>query len=790
MRTRTLITGAAFLAVGYAGVSTAYALPELRGSDTLENVTEQVVAACQTALGLGSPVNIVYVGGGSGAGQSAMAGAAPTQHVAPMSRQLNGGQCTANSRQLLIGLDGLSILAKNSTGGAPAACTDDIGGAPLVLTGVPAQFVPCTSNTQCTALGTTCDTARQFCIPGGSLASCTAAQGCSPAGTYTFDNLTPTNAADDWQDVIRQIYGGMSHDSTIACTSNADCPNDPANLTIFTCNTTLGRCVSANLIHDPAEVNGDGTAICFASAGGAARNCKRNRAHVDCSNPVRGVLLASYGQVIRNPLCTSSSPACQKIKHAFRRDDLSGTTDAFQAIVGLVALAPPTTLRSTAGGAFAPEVADFASTSSPFCNAGTSAMNKGFSDGVDLDPYRRACSAGPVAQNAPAFESVCQGYQAINNSDVSCYAAGVRPDNYPQRERTAQQGRGLLPGGSVDTLAVFQAETRAATTRPRCLGVVQAISIPQDLPGSTIWATHRYPQGGPCTLGQTVFVNPLPARQILCPDGSIKGTGGLCLMPVNTSNGRVDCLSDFGTPNVTPADGGPAIFDRRVWNLTPVNSAGNMAQLLDSYQNPNFPNVNQIRRFARRYYGVNMARPDATQAPATIATGCQFETDTQQIGCLVKANPCSIGFAGREAADAGPAFANLALRINNIISNTANIENLATGGTPVYPLARKLWFNSFQDPIIGFTSPNLTVDEVNLSTCMGLPGACTVDADCTGLPPGGPGLPPCNTSTGRCTTGLNATVNAAISAENYVPVPAGIPRLIRHPTTGNGCPLP
>ena len=37
-----------------------------------------------------------------------------------MSRQLNGAGCTANSRQLLIGLDGLSIVTKNATGGGPA----------------------------------------------------------------------------------------------------------------------------------------------------------------------------------------------------------------------------------------------------------------------------------------------------------------------------------------------------------------------------------------------------------------------------------------------------------------------------------------------------------------------------------------------------------------------------------------------------------------------------------------------------------------------------------------------
>lgn len=737
------------MAAAFAGVGTASAQLALRGSDTLENLTEEVIANCPGATG-----NIVYVGGGSGAGQSAMAGAAPTQRVAPMSRQLNGAQCTANSRQVLIALDGLSILAKNSTGGNPATCTDDIGGAAIALTGIPATFIPCTTNTQCASVGTTCDTARQFCVPGGTLGGCTAAQGCSPDGTYTFDNGTPTNAADDWQDVIRQVYGGMNH-------------------------TTAGT-----LIHDATEVNADGTAICFASAGGATRNCKRNPARIDCANPVRGVLLASYGQAIRTPLCTSSSPACVKIKHAFRRDDLSGTTDAFQAIVGLVAIAPPTTLRSSAGGAFAPEIADFASVANPFCNAGTATMNKGFSDGVDLDPYRRACATGP-APDRLGLESVCQAYAAPTNSDVGCYATGVTPANYPQRDLSSPQGRGVLPGGSVSTITALQTATRGATTQPRCLGVVQAVSIPQDLPGQTIWATNRYPQGGNCTAGQIATANPLPARVIMCPDGFIKQGGGLCFMPVNTSNGRFDCVADSPTPNVLPQDGvSPSVTDRRVWNLMPVNSVGQMATLLDSYQNPNFPGVNQIRRFARRYYGVHMVRPDSSQAPATIATSCTSETDTGQIGCLVKASPCSIGFAGREAADEGPTFANVALRLNNIISNTTNIENLATGGTPVYPLARKLWFNSFQDPIVGFLSPNLSAAESALSSCMGLPGLCATDADCTG------GTGPCNTATGRCTLGNNAIVNTATTNANFVPVPAGIPRLILHPTTGLGCPLP
>jgi hypothetical protein len=740
MRTRTMIAGATFLVAALAGAGQASAQQNLRGSDTLDNVTTAVIAACAGATG-----QIVYVGGGSGAGQGAMSGAAPTQRVAPMSRQLNGAQCTANSRQLMIGLDGLSILAKNAAHLSPDQCTDDIGGAAIALTGIPSQFIPCTSNANCSTFGTTCDTVKQFCVPGGTLTACTAAQGCAPDGTYTFDNNTPANPNDDWQDVVRQIYGGMNHTG------------------------------AATLIHSATEVNGDGTPICFVSAGGNTRNCVRNPARIDCANPVRGVLLSSYQQAIRLPTCSGSSPECVKIKHAFRRDDLSGTTDAFQAIVGLIALPNFTTLRSSAGAANAPEIADFGALANPFCNAGTAAMNKGFSDGLDLDPYRRGCSAGP-APDRLGLESVCQPFAAPTNSDVGCYVAGVTPANYPQRERSAQQGRGVLPGGSVDTLAALQTEYLANATRPRCLGVVQAISIPQELAGGTIWSQFRFPAGGTCTPGVRAFVNPLPARAMLCPDGSLKAAGGTCRLPQNTANGRFDCVVD------SPLPAGAGISDARIFNLAPVNQVGNMATLLDSYTNPNFPGVNQIRRFARRYYGVHMVRPDNSVTAPTAAGPCLLTTDTTQIGCLVKASPCSIGFAGREAADAVAPFNNVALRMNNIQATQQNIENLALGLTPVYPLSRKLWFNSFQDPLIGFAVPNLTAAEEALSICMGLPGLCTTNADCTA-----PAT--CNTATGRCTAGSNAIIDTAIANANFIPVPASVPRLTLN-ASGQGCPLP
>src|SRR5678815_1629747 len=47
-------------------------------------------------------------------------------------------------------------------------------------------------------------------------------------------------------------------------------------------------------------------------AASAARAALRNPARMDCSNPVRGALIASYTQIVANPACTvpAAAPAC------------------------------------------------------------------------------------------------------------------------------------------------------------------------------------------------------------------------------------------------------------------------------------------------------------------------------------------------------------------------------------------------------------------------------------------------------------------------------------------------
>jgi hypothetical protein len=284
---------AAFLLFG-GGAAAVGALDNmaLKGSDTLEKVTTDVLAACPAATAAGTS----YLGTGSTAGENAMT--AGTQTVAPMSRFLNPtvGVCNGapsgtpgfvagaggvTAEGLVIGLDGVSIVA----GAANAtAC----GGALAYTT---AHSFPVTDST------------------GAAVMNCS---GCDP-GTNTY-HLT------DWKDVLAIVYAGKTHAMT-----------------------------------------------------GTTR---------DCANAVRSSLVNNWGSLFEG---TCSGASCTQLKHAFRRADLSGTTDTFLGLVGLNSMP----LASTVAGATAKQI--------DFCNANSAVLFGGNSDYLDNDPIRRPCDANEDA---------------------------------------------------------------------------------------------------------------------------------------------------------------------------------------------------------------------------------------------------------------------------------------------------------------------------------------------------------------------------------------------------------
>jgi hypothetical protein len=126
------------------------------GSDALTATTQDAI----TAAGISSAAN--YLAGGSGAGQSAMAGTSITsspQQTAPMSKMLTNGVCTAfggtsgsattNASGIVIGLDAVDIFASN-TSGTTSACSSPSSatqtGDGLVYSGTTGVFSGATTN--------------------------------------------------------------------------------------------------------------------------------------------------------------------------------------------------------------------------------------------------------------------------------------------------------------------------------------------------------------------------------------------------------------------------------------------------------------------------------------------------------------------------------------------------------------------------------------------------------------------------------------------------------------------
>jgi hypothetical protein len=264
----------------------------LKGSDTLEEVTTDVLAACPGATSHG----VSYQGTGSTAGENAMT--AGTQTVAPMSRFLNltAGVCNgpppgspgfvagagaSTAEGLVIGLDGVAIVAGQANA---TAC----GG------------------------GLAFSAARSFQVTDSTGAPVINCSGCD-VGTSTYHLQT-------WRDVLALVYAGKTHAMT-----------------------------------------------------GTTR---------DCAGDVRRSLVNNWASLFETG-CTGAS--CTQLKRAFRRADLSGTTDTFLGLVGLNSMP----LAQNVTGATAKQI--------DFCNANSAVLFGGDSDYLDNDPIRRPCDTNEEA---------------------------------------------------------------------------------------------------------------------------------------------------------------------------------------------------------------------------------------------------------------------------------------------------------------------------------------------------------------------------------------------------------
>jgi hypothetical protein len=105
-------------------------------------------------------------------------------------------------------------------------------------------------------------------------------------------------------------------------------------------------------------------------------------------------------------------------------------------------------------------------------------------------------------------------------------------------------------------------------------------------------------------------------------------------------------------------------------------------------------------------------RIHAVHSLVTPNVTCQAPSATDQIGCLVRASPCSLGFAGNSAVQGNT----IALNVNNVAPADACVRNLVTPGAPastIYPISRKLYLNTTD----GFETLVAGTDQRKLAEC-------------------------------------------------------------------------
>jgi ABC-type phosphate transport system substrate-binding protein len=437
----------------------------------------------------------------------------------------------------------------------------------------------------------------------------------------------------------------------------------------------------------------------------------------DCNSAQRKALVGAWQNLFRSD-CSSGAGICTTgLTHAWRRADVSGTADAFVGILN-----PPGkglgTLSNVPTGKSRKKV--------PFCNSHDA--NNGTSSFLD--------------EGAPTSFTGLTFWSASDMQDEDPIRVNATPNT-----TTSTTGDTIARGFQVP-----------AGNFKGTLGMVLPI-LPPDAAG--IGLTDAYPAANCstfCDLVPVIKGAQIPAGYT-CVDGTAPTLGG-CYQPIITqANPDPRCIAT----NSTRCFGVSGSPDGRAYNMATVVlrtqiPTANQAASNFTYQYALDANK---RIMTGSYYRIHMRKPSPNAAPnaALGQTGiCQEPDATQQIGCLVDADRCSAGFAGREAAQDFPGLGSppnppadqlkaLALDAPGVALTPPftpdglggftdqALKNLtaASGTTPFYPLSRRLYLHTmygFGDAQLfagaGSPNPDMASGERELVKCYHNPAITTV----------------------------------------------------------------
>jgi ABC-type phosphate transport system substrate-binding protein len=382
-------------------------------------------------------------------------------------------------------------------------------------------------------------------------------------------------------------------------------------------------------------------------------------ANFGCGTDLRKSLIKNWRNLFTTACAGGSTHCPAGLSHAWRRPDVSGTTDAFVGV-----------LTTTAGASRGLGTMDFvpagaAQKINPFCNT---------FDAVD------------PAHPANYLNATATLSDGVTTTPLSDGRVNDQSDHDPVR--TACDANDLVCGADGT------------------LGVVLPVFIPDN--GYPV--AEMYPPtdcGLSCVLTPIITGGALPIG-VKCPNGT-NPIAGRCFVPyVEPVNKDPRCRVTDAT---TRCFGTVGAVDGRVYNQPLIVLSSEVpAGLRFAGATYQFGVDRNNRILNGSFYRMHMLGASSynTRAVDTNYTGiCNQTDDTGQIGCLADADDCSMGFAGREASRIYPGAGGIppldslkALAVDGTApySTTsdinANLTDLLTGAGTPYKIARRLYVNA------------------------------------------------------------------------------------------------
>ena len=285
---------------------------------------------------------------------------------------------------------------------------------------------------------------------------------------------------------------------------------------------------------------------------------------------------------------------------------------------------------------------------------------------MDKDPIRRPCAS----VSGSTGEDVCQA-----DGTAGFLLPVVLPPEYVRNEHPSTgEARACRPGKFVWKTAPY-------ATRPLC----------ED--GSTpAWGRCLVPHNGYCSedgttpCGTDDHCVETCVFRAGCVNSTTNGSGRtpwFCEDKTTPCNTTLDCAG-IGTETCNMID--TRVFNRVLRDAEPHGGdyqTGGQLVLDESGKDT-----------SNTWYRIQ----ELHTSGAGYSQPCQEYSSTRQIGCLVQASGCSMGYAGMEAGMSIPG--SYGLWIDNVEATIPHIRNWETGGSPAYPFTRYLWVGT----LVGFDS--------------------------------------------------------------------------------------